>query len=88
MSNLGNTNSEAQLILQKEIIAKERKIFELEKKLNMSKDEINKLKLERDRLVEISNELRAELMKTKSKLAHSGPSQTNILKESKSMFSF
>jgi hypothetical protein len=40
----------------------------------MSKDEINKLKLERDRLVEISNELRAELMKTKSKLAHSGPS--------------
>ena len=43
------------------MIAKERKIFELERKLRSKEDEIEKLKSERDRLANISNELRAEL---------------------------
>ena len=79
--------------MQKEIISKERRIFELEKKFSLSKDEVGRLKLERDRLVEISNNLRAELIKTKSKLNHavlnSSSAQANmIVRESKSMFSF
>ena len=49
------------MLLQKEIIAKERKVFDLERRLRQSADEVRKLKDERDRLVQISNELRAEL---------------------------
>jgi 3-methyladenine DNA glycosylase Tag len=43
------------------VIQKERRIFDLEKKLRSKDDEIDRLKAERDRLVVISNELRAEL---------------------------
>ena len=44
-------DQEAQLLLQKEIVAKERRMFDLERKLNLSKDEVWRLKQERDRLV-------------------------------------
>ena len=40
---------------------KERKIGELEKKLRSREDDVDRLKSERDRLIMISNELRAEL---------------------------
>lgn len=39
----------------------------MERKLNFSRDEIYRLKQERDRLVSISSELRAELNKAKSR---------------------
>jgi len=50
-----------QVAVQQEIIQKERRIFELERKVKAKDDEIEKLKAERDRLVSISNDLRAEL---------------------------
>ncbi len=43
------------------MIGKERRIFELERKLKQKDDEIERLKEERDRLITISNDLRAEL---------------------------
>jgi len=43
------------------MIFKERRIFELERKLKAKEEEVEKLKEERDRLISISNELRAEL---------------------------
>ena len=49
------------MLLQREIIAKERKVFDIERRLRQSADEVRKLKDERDRLVQISNDLRAEL---------------------------
>lgn len=52
-------------MLQREIINKERKAFELEKNLSQKSAEVNRIKDERDRLVNISNDLRAELNKTK-----------------------
>jgi hypothetical protein len=51
----GNSN----LLLQREIIAKERKTFDLERKLVAASEELNKLKQERDRLIQISSELKA-----------------------------
>jgi len=54
-------SSPDQLKLQEELIRKERKIYELERKLRHKEDEIGKLKQERDRLVQISNDLRGEL---------------------------
>ena len=53
------------MLLQKEIIAKERRAFDLERRLQQSANEVQRLKDERDRLVQISNELRAELNRTK-----------------------
>lgn len=47
--------------MQAEIIHKERKINDLERKLRQREDECERLKQERDRLVSISNELRGEL---------------------------
>jgi hypothetical protein len=47
--------------MQSEIISKERRIGDLEKKLRQRDEEIERLKGERDRLVLISNDLRAEL---------------------------
>ena len=46
--------------MQQEIISKERKIFELERKPKHKEDEVQRLKEERN-LVEISNNLRAKL---------------------------
>ena len=51
--------------LQQEIIAKQRRIYDLEGTLVRSLQEVHRLKVERDRLVEISNDLRAQLNKTK-----------------------
>ena len=51
--------------MQKEIIAKQRRILDLEQALVRSQQEVNRLKEERDRLIEISNGLRAQLNKTK-----------------------
>lgn len=65
----GGSDPQAQLLLQKEIIAKERRIFDLERKLRQSTDEVRKLKDERDRLVQISAELRAELNRTRRTVA-------------------
>lgn len=47
--------------MQAEIIHKERRINELERKLRQREDECERIKQERDRLVAISNELRGEL---------------------------
>lgn len=54
-------NNYGNIVMQQEIIQKERKIFELERKLKQKEDELERLKEERDRLVNISNELRADL---------------------------
>lgn len=51
--------------MQKEIIAKQRRILDLEQALVRSQQEVNRLKEERDRLIEISNDLRAQLNKSK-----------------------
>lgn len=51
--------------MQQEIIAKQRRLFDMDGKLVAAQREILKLKDERDRLVHISNELRAELNKAK-----------------------
>ena len=51
--------------MQKEFIAKQRRILDLEQALVRSQQEVNRLKEERDRLIEISNDLRAQLNKTK-----------------------
>lgn len=56
---------ETKQILQKDIISKERRIFDLERQLLYMNSELNKLKTERDRLVQISAELKAELNKVK-----------------------
>jgi len=58
-------DQEAQLILQREIINKERRAFDLERQLQNAFAEIQKLRAERDRLVGISSELRAELNKAR-----------------------
>jgi chromosome segregation ATPase len=47
--------------MQAEIIHKERRINELERKLRQREDDCERVKQERDRLVAISNELRGEL---------------------------
>jgi len=47
--------------MQQEIMKKERRIAELERKLKSRDDELERLKQERDRLVQISNDLRGEL---------------------------
>jgi hypothetical protein len=47
--------------MHSEIIHKERRINDLERKLRLREDECERLKQERDRLVAISNELRGEL---------------------------
>jgi predicted RNase H-like nuclease (RuvC/YqgF family) len=47
--------------MHSEIIHKERRINDLERKLRQREDECERLKQERDRLVAISNELRGEL---------------------------
>ena len=54
-------SNERVAMMQSEIIMKERKIGELEKKLRSREDDVDRLKSERDRLIMISNELRAEL---------------------------
>lgn len=53
------------MLMQQEIIAKQRRIYDLEGTLVRSQQEVHRLKAERDRLVEISNDLRAQLNKTK-----------------------
>jgi len=45
--------------MQREIMTKERKIGDLEKKLRGRDEDIERLKAERDRLIAISNDLRA-----------------------------
>jgi hypothetical protein len=47
--------------MHSEIIHKERRINDLERKLRLREDECERVKQERDRLVAISNELRGEL---------------------------
>jgi len=44
-------DQETQLLLQREIISKERTIFEIEKKWTIANNEIVKLKNERERLL-------------------------------------
>ena len=56
------------ILIQQEIIQKERKIFDLERRLRHKDEEIDKLKAERDRLLQISNDLRAELNNTQRML--------------------
>ena len=70
-------------MLQKEIIAKERKIFDLERRLSYSAEEVRKLKDERDRLVEISNDLRAQVKKYKAEcnLAQKKLDSSPVVKE-------
>eukprot|EP00347_Sterkiella_histriomuscorum_P021617 403333356 len=59
--NNSQANPSANILIQQEIIQKERRIFELERKLKHKDDELDKLKAERERLLQISSELRAEL---------------------------
>ena len=70
-------------MLQKEIIAKERKVFDLERRVNQATGEVIKLREERDRLVNISNDLRAELNKAKRQISElkrmKSPSDDNNL---------
>lgn len=54
--------------MHQELLQKERKISELEKKLRLRDEELTRLKDERDRLVQISNELRAELNNSQRRL--------------------
>jgi len=54
--------------MQQEIILKERRIGDLEAKLRSRDESIQRLKTERDRLVTISNDLRAELNTTQRRL--------------------
>lgn len=57
-----NSQANEQLLaMQQELIAKERRIGDLERKLRQREEEIGRVKAERDRLVVISNDLRAEL---------------------------
>ena len=58
----------AQLLLQQEIISKERKVFDLERRVAASAGEVIRLKEERDRLVFISSDLRAQLNKAKRQI--------------------
>lgn len=51
--------------MQQEIIAKQRRIHDLEGALIKSQQDLTKLRVERDKLVEISNDLRAQLNKAK-----------------------
>ena len=57
-----NKDIQTQLLaMQREIMTKERKIGDLEKKLRGRDEDIERLKAERDRLIAISNDLRAQL---------------------------
>lgn len=47
--------------MKQEIVSKQRRISELERRLRVREQESDRLKSERDRLVAISNDLRAEL---------------------------
>lgn len=47
--------------MKSEIVSKQRRISELERRLRVREQECDRLKSERDRLVAISNDLRAEL---------------------------
>jgi hypothetical protein len=47
--------------MSKEMINKERRISDLEKRFRVKSEECERLKVERDRLVNISNDLKAEL---------------------------
>ena len=69
---------DAQLILQREIISKERRMFEIERTLRVRDEEVRRLKEERDRLVSISNELRAELNRSKRVISELKRSQGQI----------
>lgn len=64
-----NSQANEQLaLMQAEVIAKERRIGDLEKKLRQREEEIERLKGERDRLVLISNDLRAELNQSQRRI--------------------
>ena len=54
--------------MQQEIIFKERKIGDLERKLRQRDEEIHGLKAERDRLVQISGELSGKLSMAERRL--------------------
>lgn len=89
------------LTLQKQIIQKEKVIFELERKLTASRDQILKLKEERERLVQISSQIKAELNKkqaliqeyqsqlgidgTVGMFSNNNPNQIRYLQQSHSM---
>ena len=49
------------LVLREKLIEKEKRILELTRKLKSRDEELKRTRAERDRLAEVSNELRAEL---------------------------
>lgn len=72
---------EQALSMQREIIAKERKIAELERRLRARDDEVERLKVERDRLIAISNELRGELNVVERRLIEQGENNVGYEEE-------
>jgi len=72
---------EQALSMQREIIAKERKIAELERRLRARDDEVERLKVERDRLIAISNELRGELNVAERRLIEQGENNVGYEEE-------
>ena len=46
-----DSEPQANILLQREIIAKERRIYELERKLSLSFQEVGRLKEERERII-------------------------------------
>jgi predicted RNase H-like nuclease (RuvC/YqgF family) len=65
LSQVKGADPHSNLLLQREIIAKERKSFDLERQLRSREDDLRKLRAERERLIDISSELKAELNKVK-----------------------
>ena len=64
-----DSEPQANVLLQREIIAKERRIYDLERKLQQNMLEVGRLKEERDRIIQISSDLRAELNKAKGMIS-------------------
>lgn len=67
--------------MQREIIMKERKIGDLERRLRARDEEVERLKVERDRLIAISNELRGELNIAERRLQEQGENNVGFEEE-------
>lgn len=72
---------EQAISMQREIIVKERKIGDLERRLRARDEEVERLKVERDRLITISNELRGELNVAERRLLEQGESNVGFEEE-------
>ena len=80
---LNQQNSDQILAMQQEIIIKERRIGDLERKLRQRDEEIAGLKTERDRLVQISGELAGKLSIAERRLFEQAQDALDVNDESK-----